>query len=348
VALGTTCALIVAEVTLRVLNVGYGYSDEDSDPIFHHVHAKNYTFISYDPNGEWNAGRVHYDENGFVSGADHYTDNDAPCRIAFLGDSFTEARQVPYAASFVGRLASISKCAIRNYGVSSYSPVLYLLQWQKIVQFTKPDLVILQLYSNDIGDEGDAGYARVAKYDSKGHIVAVPGPQTMGSWSEFPRIIARQSYLMRLVRRDALVISWWLKSKPDSLRAVGPSVEEFPTISRLTSDTMKELSSEVSANGSTFVFFVVPSKYRLTYPKRASEVPEFSDEWKGWGADNDVHFIDMVPAFQRQAQLGRTLFFQRDVHFNALGHHVVAQEICKSYPKFFDPRGCAALIGNNP
>ena len=120
--------LVLLEVGLRIANLGYGTSPLESDSVFHHVHPKSYNFLSYSPNGEYGGHQVFYDQYGLVADPDGEAAKNTNCRIAFLRDFFTEASQVAYNKSFVGLVESTTNSTVRNYGVSSYSPIFYIVQ----------------------------------------------------------------------------------------------------------------------------------------------------------------------------------------------------------------------------
>jgi len=76
-------------------------------------------------------------------------------RILALGDSYTEAIQVPSNKNFCGRLESLlnnlpdkdfKKIEVLNAGVSGYSPLNYYLNFKREYARFKPDLVIVQIF----------------------------------------------------------------------------------------------------------------------------------------------------------------------------------------------------------
>ena len=145
--ISTLIALSIAEISLRILKIGYGNSPEESHPIFHHVHPAEYRFLSHNPTGEYGGHEIYYDADRLVANPSETNTKNAnsTCRVAFLGDSFTEAAQVAYNDSFVGLMEHNTNCSIKNYGVSSYSPIFYLLQWRQIVKKFKPTIVKISL-----------------------------------------------------------------------------------------------------------------------------------------------------------------------------------------------------------
>ena len=117
---------------MRIFGVGYGTVHMASSPTFHHVYPKNYRFVSYHPSGEYGGHVVYYDEDSLRAApqrALERADGAAPT-VAFVGDSFVEALQLSHERSFVGRLEEFASggATVRNYGTSSYSPLLYLMQ----------------------------------------------------------------------------------------------------------------------------------------------------------------------------------------------------------------------------
>jgi hypothetical protein len=332
VAVGVIVAVAATEIMLRVFEIGYGNAPMVSDPILDHVHPKNYTFRSHTPSGEYGGHLVHYDADGCVAPTQPAgRASDAKYRVAFLGDSFVEAGQVPYADSFVGILDAASRglSLVRNYGVSSYSPMLYLLQWRVLVWFFRPTHVFVLLFSNDVGD--DQGYAQNAVRSENGEVVAVPGP------SDAPLVLwLRSLYVARLIRKAQLKIAWLLANRnAPPPKVVGDSVEEDPDISPLTAALVQQLAEAVTASGARFVLMAVPSKYRLTGGHADPAAPEFADKWKDWAADHGVEYVDLVVPFREAVARGSSTFFAMDMHFNRTGHAVVASVLRARYPEIF-------------
>lgn len=329
---GSLAALMLVEATLRIVGLGYGNSPVDSDPILHHKHPLDYDFVSFTPSGEYAGHHVRYDTSGLVSDPDAEAEPDgrAPYSlVAFLGDSFVEALQVPYSSSFVGLLNRNSKDGIlvKNFGVTSYSPMLYLLQWDQVVREFAPGHVFLLLYSNDI--RGDAELARSIGWGGVGEPPGVPGPQG-------GRLVTRlrASYLARLLRRAQLTARWLLTNRASENAIVGGFVEENPDISSLSSQLVLSLARKVEAAGAEFILMAVPSKEKLVGTSSDSG-REFSDKWKQWAFARGITFVDLVPAFTEADDP----FFELDIHFNESGHRIAAKTIASAYPELFLPIG---------
>jgi hypothetical protein len=332
-------ALALAEAALRLLDMGYGNAPMEPHPILHHVHPRDYTYLAHSASGEYGGFHVYYGDDRRSMSASEWlrgpTGPERPCRVAFLGDSYTEAIQVAFESSFVGRIAQHSACEVRNYGMSSYSPLFFLTQWRYEVARFRPTLVVVQLYSNDVG--GDAFFAPHARFDQDGLPTAIPGRP-----DDVVTPILRRSYVARLVRKLQLKAQWLLGRDDGPTQIEG---EENPDISPLSSKLTTALATDVAKSGGAIALFVVPSHYRLANPEARLPTPEFSDKWKAWSRETGIgEFVDVLPAFRLCAAPERLPFFPRDIHFNALGHEITAAVLCQRLgDKLGLPPDCAGL-----
>lgn len=327
----TLLATIAAELTLRATQFGFLNAPTVSDPVVHHVHPRDYLFRSYDPGGDFGGHQIRYDGEGCridPSTPDAATGREV--RLALMGDSFVEAVQVPYEESIAGRLqqAMGGRAAVRNYGVTGYSPILYYLQWKKQVRSWRPTHVLVLLYSNDIDD--DREYGARAAYDANGLPLMVPGPRdnSLALW-------LHHSYVARLGALVFRRIAWaWEHRGQRHTPTVGGYLEPNPDISPLSARLLMALAEEVRSTGAAFTITTVPSKARLAGVAGANGGPEFSDKCRVWAAAHGIGFIDLAPAFREAAGVGRRLFFTRDIHLTGDGNAVGATTICHAYPDF--------------
>lgn len=326
---------------LRVLQRGYGNAPLNSDPVLHHVHPNHYTFRVHSPSEEFGGHLVRYDEKGQTVDphAPPVDPAQAAYRIAFLGDSYVEATQVPYARSFVGRLQELAGpgACLRNYGVSSYSPLLYNVQWNQQVRDFSPTHVFLLMFFNDVMD--DAALAGAAVRDKNGDVVAVPGP---GGGRAAQQL--RKLYVVRLIRRAYLKIRWRaLHGDEQAIEDGARFGEENPDISALTSGLVLSLADKVNRSGAKFVLMAVPSRYRLAVPGMVFDEPEHSQKWRRWAQSHGVEFVDLLPLFRAAQESGAPPFLARDGHFNGTGHAVTAEAIRRVYPNVYGEEPAAGL-----
>jgi hypothetical protein len=148
-------ALLVAEVALRV----YGFSH------FNPYIVDADLGFSLRPNAEgwWRIEALTYvriNSQGFRDREHDFAKPAGTLRVAVIGDSFTEAFQVPQEKTFWSvmerRLQSCAppeKVEVLSFGVSGYSTARELILLQERVWQYSPDVVILQVTTgNDIRD----------------------------------------------------------------------------------------------------------------------------------------------------------------------------------------------------
>ena len=64
--LGLLVAFVIVEIGLRAAGMGFGNSPMEPDPVLHHVHPKNYSFIQQHPSGELGGFEIQYNADGRV------------------------------------------------------------------------------------------------------------------------------------------------------------------------------------------------------------------------------------------------------------------------------------------
>ena len=327
--LGVVLAIFAAELCLRAAQLDYGNTPLESDPVLHHRHPSNDTFLMRTPNVEYGGHYIHYDSEGLVSDPISEAKNPAQAqyRIAVMGDSFAEAAHVPVQKSFAGLMKQYctEACAVKNYSVSSYSPILYRLQWQKVKTF-KPTHVFLLLFSNDI--RNDQEYGSMAIF-SNGEIVAVPGPGNEG-WQR----LLRKSYFIRYLRKTELKVKWLIQNWGIETKETEGYLEEFPEIEPLTEKMLLALTRQIQDSGAKLILMAVPSKYRIVHPEDHDLKLEFSEVVKKWATEQGINFLDLIPAFQGSAAKER-LFLNKDIHFNENGHRIIFETIQTAFPELF-------------
>jgi lysophospholipase L1-like esterase len=329
VALSMLFAVVLSEAALRFMNMGFGNSPMEPDPVLHHVHPRNYSFIQQHPSGELGGFEIEYDAEGRVyrgRAAGHTEPANAPCRVAFMGDSFTEAGQVPYPESFAGRIeAAAPECAVRNYGVRSYSPAIYLVQWSTVIAPWQPTHVFVLVFGGDLRE--DVAYLSNATLDARGLPTAIHGPDDGWLVSQL-----RRSYVARFVRMVTQRFEWWRTHRHDEQWTVGGVVEERPEWTGPTPRLIEELHRRVTAAGAQLTLMVVPSRYRFMGDGKIAIAGDLHDTVSAWAKQRHIGFLDLNTPFERESK--RTaLFFRQDIHFTSDGHKVVADAITRQYPE---------------
>ena len=343
IALSAALSLLAAEAVLRIMNMGFGNSPMEPDPYLHHVHPRNYAFVQQHPSGELGGFAIEYDGDGrVVRSRAEPPQAPLPCRVALMGDSFTEAGQVPFAESFAGLLEASARgtCEVRNYGVRSYSPAIYLVQWTREVRRWQPTIVFVLIFGNDVRE--DVAYLSTSVRDADGWPTAIEGPADGWLVSQL-----RRSYVARFGRMVGLRALWAWEHTGEDQWTVGGVVEEHPEWSGPTPGLMEELGRRVAADGTQLVVMAVPSRYRLMGDGRIPITgPDFHDTVRTFATERGMNFLDLRTPFERASRAGFPLFFLQDIHFTADGHSVTAAAIARAlrggFPRPDRPAGHSA------
>lgn len=329
--IGALIPVLVLEIVLRILGLGYGRSGHISDAYLHHVNPSSFEYVAHSPAGEFEKCVVKYNSYGFRQN-NMETVAQKKKIIALLGDSYTLSRELAYDSTFAGRLESrlADSCGIINFGVASYSPLLYLVQWKRVISQYRPSHVVVQLYVNDTDDDRD--YLRHAKYsEDKKTVVSVSGPSS----SEMViKQLVMKSYFLRFVFKTWLQIKWLVLHADEFGNKVGGFIEPNPEIPEISKTSLLQLASAVQASGAQFIITVIPSKCRMQGENCDTSKAEFSDRWRDWSYENGIKFLDLVPSF-REAAKQEKLFFDRDIHLNSFGSSIVSREVMKVWPELF-------------
>ncbi len=167
IGIALVACFIMAEIGIRIYHLT---SDRQRfiwlpDEFLAYVHSANNTFKHHYTEEE--KVTVEHKTNAFGFLGENITaeKDKGTFRILILGDSFTEALQVPSEENFCGRLQRLlndhpdkkhKKIEVINAGVSGYSPLNYYLTFQRELTKFKPDLVLVQLFANDVFEDNTA------------------------------------------------------------------------------------------------------------------------------------------------------------------------------------------------
>jgi len=222
-------------------------------------------------------------------------------RIGVLGDSFTEARQMPIEETYWGRLGkALSACEglagqdieVLNFGVGGYSTTQSMLAYDLDAQRFKPDLVLLGFFAgNDVRENSktlsaahESWRAPIPFYELVDDELKLSPPAELPAWKTWVYESVQRSRLLELlneVRRQWFVRQQRAKHEA-RVEAIEPGISadiylplDAPNIPpdladawRLTGRLLAELKQRVHDDGAHFMVVTIPSSLQ-THPDTA-------------------------------------------------------------------------------
>jgi hypothetical protein len=351
---GLSClaALAVLEIVLRFSPVQsyIPYQPVTIDnPVARYQPHRSFVYSS-----QWNFQNINYgrtNAQGFVCDFDYNSAGRRPL-IALLGDSYIEARIVPFSQTMQEKIRAALGDAARVYAFAmSGAPLSQYLIFAKMARDTyRPDMLVVNIVSNDF-DESFSQYQSIPRFhyftlDEHGTLQ----PRLQGSY--------RPSRLREMLSHSALVRYAYfhlrITDTPRTLRRLVRSLTDM-TRSQKTPSTPAPLAIkspkrlEISQKAVDAFLRLLPeyaglppgsialvldgqrlSLYQGTHKKDA-----FFELMRSYVRERagrmGYEVLDMHPVFKRDYQAhGKRFEFEHDAHWNARAHELAAVTILQS------------------
>jgi hypothetical protein len=260
-------------------------------------------------------------------------------RIVFIGDSFTEGVGLPYDETFVGRFAhAFPALDVLNAAVESYSPSIY---YEKLKYFLdvglRFDEAIVYIDISDIQDE-----AIVYSHDEHGVLQLKATEESLltpkkKAWerafyvADFLNQVRLSQKLARKfdpqVFKHYTRASWTYDANAPDYGSMGVEGGIQKAMQQ-----MDRLYQILSRYGVALSVGVYPWPQQLLYDSENSRQVKI---WREWCAGKCKRFFDHFPAFFRYKEKDpdfiRNLFVSQDVHYNARGNQILAEDLIEKY-----------------
>jgi lysophospholipase L1-like esterase len=324
IGFGLTVTLLVCELVLRLLGLGYGHSPQVGHAKFHHWNPSSYQQLVWGPRDQFGGFQMYFNSDGM--GMKEEIPPATTPTLVFLGDSFTLARQVPEEKNFATLSAQRLGEPLVNLGNGSACPILSALELDFFAEKINPIAVVYQIYANDI--DGEQAMRKLAVRDEQGKITAVPGVETPLSVR-----LARRSYVARLVR--SMYMAWQFNRQHEARTAnAGAKVGAWsclhpkPLTEMYTAEELANFTESIlrvhefcQQRGCPLFIMVIPDRGALE-----ERQPDFLAQYiQDLAAANGIGFIDLLSRFQGEQP--RALFFEDDIHLTQRGHELATDAI---------------------
>lgn len=337
------CSLLVAEVLLRIMYPQNSYFEEYS-PLIGEINTPFMKGWSISPNGEYKIP-VEMNKDGFRDKNHDFEKKEGVVRIAFVGDSFTEGKQVLFEETFHQRIEKIlnGKVEVMSFGSGGFGTCEELALYRNYVRKYDPNVVVLMFLTiNDFLDN----YAVFEKHTDrftcnfeKDKVVYVPPPPN--KMHDFLRPFYKSSHLIRFFYR--------LKSlHKEDPSLVPPAFEvyydeyspQFEESVNVTKRILREIRKEVEQDGASFLLVTLTNPEQVEedlFEKKKEQLPilkekitntEKADELLfSFAQQEKMSIVQLVYPFKeyKKEHPQIRLHYPLDGHWNAQGHALVAE-----------------------
>ena len=271
-------ALVVCEGLLRVFDVSY--------PVFDDYDEMRGVRLRPGKQGWYRAEGEAFLSINSLGYRDHEHDHRKPgntFRIAVLGDSYVEARQVSLEDTFWYRLGHLlqscpfldgKQIEMLNFGVGGYNTSQQYLTLQKDVQGFSPDLVLLAMFpANDIeGNSAELQKDSAWRMPGPTHTLVdgelvLDGSFSNSRWRRLLYTMIHHSRAFELINETRRMIRMWTwrSSEPNEIEIglsseiyLPPTSPEWQAAWRVTEALLAEMNGLVQRMGARFVVTTIP------------------------------------------------------------------------------------------
>lgn len=352
VGVSLVMAIALAEVTLAILPVRLWHPNANHregaifarpDRELHHIRPADTTSTIVSPYGEYHA-EVRINSDSLRDIERPLAKPPGTYRVLILGDSLTEAEQVPLEETFVKRLeheltqSRGQAVDVINAGVAAASPMTeYLMLIHKGIKY-QPDLVVCAYSLIGVGQ--DWQYRDQLTFDAQGlpversQVSRGIGSDVFYALYAYSRVMqmVAENYIRarRPVAADDLMVS--IFDDTDT-----PLEEEAWGATLHTIAAMKQYSE---AHGAKFLLMAIPFATQV-YPDaqigkerqvvlpdtvRTSHRPQ--QRLAEFSRVNGIAYLDVLPDLQA-ARHDAPFFFQHDTHLTSAGHQAIADALAR-------------------
>jgi hypothetical protein len=348
IAASTAIALLVAEVTIRIVAPQQlilirpdVWQPADTVGWLHRPNLA--TQIN---TGERTAS-LFTDADGFRVGASGPVR--AHRRVLVLGDSFMEALQVDYEDSgpglLEGRLADMlnEPIGIRNAGIGGWDPDQYLLRAQELLPADNYDAVLVAVYlGNDILEQARP----LIPPRQPVRRARIRFPRTV-SWHEFVDAFIRPVNDLLEVRSHLYIL---IKNRLQGVRMrMGLDALAFPPAFltetkeddqwEVTAELLERIRTLAQVQAAHALFVLIPAPFQI-------DPDDLTRYVEGYGIDprsidleqpnrilarefqaRHLDFVDLLPAFRQAHENGTQLYGSVDQHFTPEGNLLFADVV---------------------
>lgn len=331
IILDTTAAMLLPRREIGTPSPYYHHDLKKSFKLDRNIQGRKYTVYSN------SLGFIDKSNREVALKSDKY-------RILFMGDSFTEGSGYPYDQTFVGLLENRidpSKVELLDAGVRSYSPKLYYLKTEYLLEKLglKFDYLVVLIDVSDIQDE--IAYENYAPGDTSYYLAKsdVYLKERFLSYRNITENLLGEPLAkmrQRLFGSDDMIHSWasrrdlwadtldYVKERDAWLNDENVYIKWGKRGVELAEKNMDRLHQLCKGHNIPMTIAVYPWPSQVARGELDSKQVSI---WKHFAEKRQIDFINCFPYFINQANGAdnvRKYFLADDVHWNDQGHILMA------------------------
>jgi lysophospholipase L1-like esterase len=349
VIVATILCLLLLEILLRIVNPSIVNSFSRQPLIYQPHESLGYTYIpssegllfresDYHVNVQINSHGFH-DEEFTLQKPEDIT------RIAIVGDSYSAGLHVSSEQTYANVLerqlneSDACKCEVYNFGVDGYGTDNELIMLRDVALNYQPDIVILQIFKNDISNakipitfrDNYRGY--VIYYDdgvNRANIVKsidkyLSEPLNQFLVSTTPDIYVVRAFYNLFLRNEEnrsnhITLNGYRGFSLKNIQQYSESEAQARLI-----DNIENMQSLCNENDCQFLVMVLPSKPEA----KREELSYYAKPIMKSLDESDIVYVDMFPPLTDQIEQGNAMYWLYDGHINVEGYTVIGSELAE-------------------
>ena len=270
-------------------------------------------------------------------------------RVAFVGDSFVEALQVPFDKTFAevvgARLSAKGPVEVQRFGVAGAPLSQYLQMIEREVVQRRPDLIVVNLVHNDFDE---SFVFKPGRYTSSFLKLKIEGGRVTGEvapalwragWLEFLRQSATARFLLYRwqVRPQALVDAILGPAKAAGEGGYAANIDVASVLAqeadiRVATDYLfGRLKARADAIGAKLQLVMDGDREAIYAGRSGSPALKLNRIAAEMATKRGIAFLDLHPVFAAEwAKAGKRFEFQADAHWNEYGHQVAGTALAEA------------------
>lgn len=281
-------------------------------------------------------------------------------KIAVFGDSFVSNVSMKAADVFTEIMEKkLPGSSVMNFGVNGYGQVQEYLLFEEVLKTYKPDFAVFVIYlANDFFDNVDPqgwapGQKRPYAAVENGNVILRPGSE--GSPLPFSWRLELPHFILEKLR----TLRWRMKQpvpageRPWDFEDMNILNQNPPADIRNQYQIMEALILKIAARaqeaGTRVLFVLAPSSFQISeagwreFLKQSRHAQDYDVALPDrrlveFAKKNSLPVLDLYPRLRYEFLRGVTAYDPEELHWNAAGNRITADEILKNLPSSDAPQ----------